>query len=155
MPSPHAELEHLIVGKLHMGIYGAKEWAEREFAHLPFALPTVLQKIPAQSLSTLDLWPNGGNSRDVLYRFELLETALQAAYAGLCVLNCPSFLVRLLNERSVPGRRLIALTLQRSERRTVAQDVYVVALKGNKEIGIMSKKLARRLRLLKSAHPIP
>lgn len=148
VPSPRASLEYREVGAFSMGIYGQKKWAERPFGEWPFAVPTTELKVHSSDVESLDLWPRGAPARKIKYRFELLETALQTARAGLSVLHVPDFIVTLQNEQLRPSHQLVRLPFPPRYRPAKAIKVHLIGRKGAIP-DELERKLARFMRSLK------
>jgi DNA-binding transcriptional LysR family regulator len=121
--SPGIEL--LPVGELTMGIFGRETWKKVPFEDLVFAVPVTSVGGHVAGFQSLDGWPASDPTRNVRYRFELLESALVLARHGRCVLHAPAFLVNLANVATAPSMRLASLPLPR-RMKPVRATVYIV-----------------------------
>jgi DNA-binding transcriptional LysR family regulator len=147
LPSADPALTFTEVGSFRMHCYGRGDWGKREFADWDWAVPITELRIHSLNEDSLDLWPKSAPKRKVKYEFELLETALQMGGAGLAVLHCPDFIVRLHNERVRPALRLEQLAPPAAYRAGKAVKVYLVARRGH-ALGPIEGKLAKLFRLL-------
>jgi DNA-binding transcriptional LysR family regulator len=145
-PVPHAELDFLKVTNFEFAIFGRRDrFGKVPFLDLPFAIPiTPIRGFPT-NIQGLDAWPEAF-PRKIKYRFELLETALDAARKGLAVLFCPEFVIKLQNESLKPEYRLTRLPSP-AGMKSVKQHIYLVKRKSSIEDQNI-KKLARALRSL-------
>jgi DNA-binding transcriptional LysR family regulator len=140
LPSPDPSLEFREIGSFVKGIYGHQKWKGQSFDKWPFAIPTTELKIHSSEIDSLDMWPKKAPKRNVKYRFELLETALQTARKGLSVLHCPDFIISLHNSEVKANHQLIQLPVPMGYRTPKPVKVYLVGRKGT-----IPDKLERKL----------
>jgi DNA-binding transcriptional LysR family regulator len=96
IPELHPELDHMPIGQIKNNIFRAK--SIKSNVELPFAIPITELGINHLQAKSLDGWPTDVH-REVKYRFEMLETALDLASRGQCKILCPSFIVKIENQR--------------------------------------------------------
>lgn len=147
IPSPDPLLEYTEIGSFKMGIFGRKEWENKDFTQWPFAIPITELKVLSSEIESLDMWPRSAPARTIKYRFELLETALQTSRQGLSVLHCPDFIVRLQNEHVKQAFQLISLKPPPAYKPLRPIKVYLVGRKGMIPNEV-ERKLARFMRSL-------
>ena len=99
IPIPHAELDHLRVQQVEMGIFGLKKmratFSERQS---PFVIPITPIEGSPNKVRGLDGWPDDAFPRRIRYRVGMLETALGLCRRGLAVAYIPRFIACLHNE---------------------------------------------------------
>ncbi len=141
-PIPHPDLDILKVCKMEYSIFAVKgKFDSAEINAMPFAVPiTVFPESPT-GVKTLDSWPEG-IPRNVLYQFELLETALEACRQGLCVIFCPKFIIGLQNEKLSTKYKLFEIP----NKIKIKRDVHIIKRKTYPEDANI-KKLAKSLRV--------
>lgn len=130
LPSPDPTLEFREIGSFVKGIYGHQKWKDQTFDNWPFAIPTTELKIHSSEIDSLDMWPKNAPRRNIKYRFELLETALQTARKGLSVLHCPDFIISLHNNEVKLSHHLIQLPAPTGYKAPKPVKVYLVGRKG-------------------------
>jgi DNA-binding transcriptional LysR family regulator len=92
VPVPKKGLEHIKVGSFKMiACSGSKRFSGCNFSDIPFAIPTTQMTENTAQLAALDGWPLSF-PRKINYRFELLETALEASRKGLSAVHIPEFI---------------------------------------------------------------
>lgn len=133
LPVPHAEVDLQKVGRVRMGIFGLKnKWKSQSIENIPFAVPiTPIQGTPS-GVQGLDGWPEHLFSRRILFRVEMMETAIQLCRRGVAAAFLPEFVIRLANQQAIDSQRLSELALPNGVRQ-VYRDVYLVQRKGFKE----------------------
>ena len=147
LPVPSAELDHLEVGKIEMGIFcrSGSPLAHLDFAVLPFSVPiTPLVGTPTKAQG-LDGWPDDRIPRLVKYRVTLMETALEFCRRDLAVVYLPRFVARLHNQTVSEKMRLRELPLPRGMK-PQKHPVYLVKRKSTLEDSEV-KRVARAIRL--------
>ncbi|MGZ3693093.1 MAG: LysR family transcriptional regulator [Bdellovibrionota bacterium] len=147
IPIPHPELDHLRVQVIEAGIFGLKKkfdgFSERE---TPFVIPITPVEGSPNKVRGLDGWPDDAFPRRVLYRVEMLETALGICRRGLAVIYVPKFIVRMHNEIVKPE---FALDEKPLPKRFPARKEYVYLVKRKTDVeGDTAKKLGAALRRL-------
>lgn len=147
IPSPDPKLEHRVIGSFQMGIFGKKDWATKDFNLWPFAIPVTELKILTSEIDTLDMWPKTAPRRNIKYKFELLETALQTSSLGLSVLHCPDFIINLHNEKVKSAFQLVDLTTPKGYKPHSQVKIYLVGKKGSEYLKLEGK-FAKFIRLM-------
>jgi DNA-binding transcriptional LysR family regulator len=100
---PRAGLDHWEVGKVRMGVFGAKALVDRnytaaKFAHLPFVIPVSQVEGTPNKVRGLDGWPDDRIPRSVRFRVTLMESAMSLARSGLAAAFLPHFVVERHNK---------------------------------------------------------
>ncbi len=147
LPIPQAGVEFLKSGKIRMGIYGLKgAWKGTPIKEIPFVVPiTPLQGSPS-GVRGLDGWPEHLFERNIQYRVEMMETAIQLCQRGAAVSFLPEFIARSVNHSAVPNLHLSELALP-AEIKPVHRDVFLIHRRGGDETKIM-RELAKAIRNL-------
>lgn len=146
LPQPTQALDAVELGRFRMKIFGRPHWRKEEFLSWPFAVPTTPISINSQDFENLDLWP-GNSERQIKFRFELLETALQTARLGISVLHCPEFIVKLQNRMVREEFQLVELPYPKKMTKVIQTKMFLVGKKGNPLVVGAEKKLAKFVRL--------
>ncbi|MCM0606367.1 MAG: LysR family transcriptional regulator [Xanthomonadaceae bacterium] len=147
VPSPHPDLDHLKFGEMRFAIFGSKRFIGKKYSasELPFAIPATELDDQKMNATSLDGWPIK-KQRKVQYQFDQLETAVQLASRGSCVLCAPEAVIRIHNERVKEQYQLHELTL--IEPITFSkQSVYLIKKKTTEESAEI-KKIIQSLRIL-------
>lgn len=108
----------------------------------PYAIPITELGINHLQAKSIDGWPID-LPREVKYKFEMLETALDLTSRGLCRIVCPKFIVQIENERLSEKFRLIE---ESSKARLQKFKVYAVKKKAAPEDDYF-KKLCKGIRV--------
>ena len=140
IPALHPDLEHIEIGKMELGVFTR---STATASSLPFAIPTVELGENILSVNSLDGWP-ADFPREIRYRVQQLETAVDLASRGMCKICCPKFLVRIENERLASSFRLKE-TPSPQGLRLPRLKVYLVKRKSDAESPLF-KKLGSALR---------
>lgn len=148
LPSPDVALEYIEIGSFKMHIFGKKKWEETPFSDWPFAVPTTELRLHSSEVDSLDMWPQKAPTRNIKYKFELLETALQTSRLGISVLHCPDFIVNLQNQQVKQSMQLSPLPLPIGYKVARPVKVYLVFRKGAVIHGLEGK-FAKFMRSLK------
>lgn len=145
--SPHPELDHLKFGEMRFAIFGAKKFTGGKYSamDLPFAIPATELDDQKMNATMLDGWPVK-KQRKVCFQFDQLETAIQLASRGSCVLCAPETVIRVHNERVREPFQLHELTLIESVT-LPRQSVYLIKKKNTDESPEI-KRLIQSLRKL-------
>ncbi|OQW53669.1 MAG: hypothetical protein A4S09_07125 [Proteobacteria bacterium SG_bin7] len=101
----------------------------------------------SSEIDSLDMWLRNAPVRNVKYRFELLETALQTSRQGLSVLHCPDFIVNLHNEQVKANLQLQKLPFPSNYKSPKPTKVFLVARKGS-PVFFFEGKFAKFMRSL-------
>jgi len=136
-PIPTQGVQFLKVGSIAMGIFGRK-------AGLPFAAPIMPLKGAPSGVKGLDGWPDHLFPREIKYRVDLLESALEFAREGLCCVFIPKFLAKLQNERYLNKFHLDELPTPPNWK-PIKRDVYLVLLETQTETKL-SKQICKGIR---------
>lgn len=147
IPVPRAEIEHIRVGRVVMGVYGAKN-AFRNLAptEVPFVVPIQPLYGAASRIQGLDGWPEDAYIRKVAYEVTLMESAIQLAEKGLAAVYLPEFIVELHNRRVRKELELQRLPSPYGTRRCTT-DIYIARRKGDPEDRTL-RELVRSVRTL-------
>jgi len=139
IPELHPELDHLIIGEMPIGVFVSQKSKNKD---LPYAVPITELGVSHIQAKSLDGWPVD-ISRDVQFKFEMLETALDLASRGLTKILCPKFIVKIENERLSEKYKLVE---QDQKIRFPKFKVYAVKKKSHPEDEYF-KKLCKSIRL--------
>ena len=132
-PIPRPGLEFIRVGEFGSGIFGRKGvFSKLPFEEIPFAVPTSSVFGTPSAVEGLDGWPYRKIPRKVLYRFEMLESALEVARQGLAALYCPTPLIELHNQMLKESYQLVKYPLP-PKMKSARQPVYIVKRKADPE----------------------
>jgi DNA-binding transcriptional LysR family regulator len=141
--APHLEsgIHFDRIGQSPVHVYGLKgRFARVAATEIPFAVPITPMGRNAVQMATLDGW-NPKHPRFAPYKFEMLETALQFAKKGRCVVALPKFI------GSNPNIGLTPHPAFEVKYKLAPQEVYLARRKQDPE-SANYKKLAARLRVL-------
>jgi len=147
-PIPTKGIKFLKVSKLQMAIFSSsKNFATKyTLKDVPFAVPiNPIQGAPS-GVKGLDGWPNHKKERNEMFKVEMMETALQLASKGQCVVFIPTFIAHFFNQQMKQSFKLWELKFSGSP--NLSRDVFIILRKNDQENSII-KKLARELRMLK------
>lgn len=142
-PVAHPDLDFLKVTRFKFKTFATSSFAALNTKDIPFAVPISKVGNSIVSVKELDHWPKE-IERNIKYRFELLETALETSRLGLSALHCPDFIVKLQNESLKKQFQLFPLELKQNAKQSYV-DVYVIKRKETQE-GALVKKLTKTLR---------
>lgn len=140
---PHPDIQAKKVGSIRFKIFGHPHFRNDNISDLPFAIPSSPVESNASGILTLDGWRFG--PRKIKYRFELLQTALEAASQGLCVLYCPEFIVNLFNIGHKKNHQLIEIPHVAVKPNQSQQDIFLLTSKF-KDHNEIVKKLNQSLK---------
>ncbi|MCB0411605.1 MAG: LysR family transcriptional regulator, partial [Bdellovibrionales bacterium] len=147
IPIPHAELDHLKVQEIEMGIFGKNRLLEKyDYSTVPFVIPINPVEGSPNKVRGLDGWPDDAFPRNTVYQVGMLETAMGLCREGLAVAYLPKFIVNLHNEIIKPAFQLKNLPLPHHFPK-IKSFVYLVKRKTDVE-GTESKRLAQAIRKL-------
>lgn len=142
-PIPMQGLKILEVAKFPMALFGKKElFGGIPIDKIPFAAPAIPVDSIVSGVKGLDGWPDNRVPRDIHYKVDMMETALQLCSEGLAVGFFPEFVVELYNKM-----RIDSLRIQKIPSDTVAikRKVFLV-LRSSAEETAEIKKITRRIR---------
>jgi DNA-binding transcriptional LysR family regulator len=139
MPELHPDLDHGALGEMPLGVFVAKRARSKE---LPFVVPITELGIHHLPVRSLDGWP-ADIPRDIQFRFEMLETALDLVSRGRARILCPKFLVAIENERLNEEHQMVELE---QKLRFPRLKVYAVKRKSDPE-GDCFKKICKAVRM--------
>ena len=144
MAIPHKDLDHLELGKVHMGVYGIKEnFTGMAMADIPFVIPVEPLSGAPTKAQGLDGWQPSYGPRNVRFKVTLMESALEIARRGAGVAYLPSFVIDIHNRYVLPKYKLQEISLSAKNARN--NPVYLIKRKDEKETVLM-KKLAKAIR---------
>ena len=145
VPFPHEDLDHIKIGSTYLKTFckNKGQLLKRKHEQLEYAVPiTQLDSNPTQS-TVIDSWPDNIR-RQVIHKFNMLETALQVTSNDQAVVYCPEISIKLYNKNLSPSRMLVEHSFKRPNK---SMPIYLVKRKETPE-NIFSKKLITYLRLL-------
>jgi DNA-binding transcriptional LysR family regulator len=143
VPFPHADLDHLVIGKTALKTYCAKKskYLNCKSEELEFTVPiTQLEANPIKS-TVIDSWPDN-IQRKIKYQFNMLESALQVTSNDQSVIYCPEISVTNYNNNVKACNQLIEHPYKRANK---TMNIYLVKRKETPE-NLFSKKLAKFVR---------
>jgi DNA-binding transcriptional LysR family regulator len=142
-PIPRSGLEFLKVGKVEMQVFALKGVFDKtDFSKIPFVAPiTPVDTIPSGARG-LDGWPDNFFQRRVLYRVDLLSTAMHLVAEGQCAIFIPEFVARSHNAQSDKKLSRVAFP---ANFKKVQRDISLVHKVGAEESSEL-KRIARMIR---------
>jgi hypothetical protein len=140
IPELHPDLDHLPIVDMPMGVFVSSKYRGED---LPFAIPITELGINHLQAKSLDGWPVD-TYRNVGYKFEMLETALDLASRAKCKIFCPKFIVKIENERLKEKFQLIEID---EKLRFSKMKVFLVKKKSLKEDQVL-KKISKAIRTI-------
>ena len=142
LPQPMEGVGFLKICPFSFGVYVSENMRQHvPIESLPFAVPvTYLDWQGRRHVKSLDCWPVSVPRKEV-YRFEMLETAIQTTLRGTSAIHCPDFFARCHNKGSAKNR----LRRLSTPFKPVSRDVYIVMSDDRIETPAI-KKLARAIR---------
>jgi DNA-binding transcriptional LysR family regulator len=147
LPIPHQGVEFIKVGKIRMAIYGLKKFGKGySLKDLPFVIPIAPIQGTPSGVCGLDGWPEHLFERQIQFRVEMMETALQLCRHGVAVAFLPEFVVSLANAQSTRELKLEKLN-QPEDFEPIQRDVFLIQRKGAAETK-MVREIAKALRKL-------
>jgi DNA-binding transcriptional LysR family regulator len=145
-PIPMQGLQILPIVKCSMGIFGKKEaFKNSAFTDIPFAAPVFLIDSAASGVKGLDGWPDDKIKRRILYKVDMMETALQLCSEGKAVGFFPSFVVKLYNKTRAKDLQLHEIEGPKNLK-VVKRTVHLVLRNSSAESQDV-KKIAKCLRM--------
>lgn len=139
IPELHPDLDHLVIGEMYLGVFVASTVKNKE---LPYAIPITELGINQIQAKSLDGWPTD-TPRNIQFKFEMLETALDLTSRGLCKILCPKFIIKIENERLNEKHKIVE---QKQKIRFPKFKIYAVKKKSHPEDDYF-KKLCKAVRL--------
>jgi DNA-binding transcriptional LysR family regulator len=139
IPELHPELDHLMIGEMPLGVFVSNKSKNKE---LPYAVPITELGINHLQAKSLDGWPPD-IPRNIQFKFEMLETALDITSRGLAKILCPKFIVNIENDRLNEKHKLVE---QEQKIRFPKLKVYAVKKKSHPEDEYF-KKLCKAVRI--------
>jgi len=149
-PIPYKGIEFLKITSLKAGIYSLESSKIKfhKIEELPFVVPISPIKSTPSGVKGLDGWPDHLMERKIVFRVEMMQTALELVSKDLAVAFLPEFIVEMYNENRLNDRKLVKIPLPPSFKE-IKRDVYIIQRKGSDETGLI-KKLAKALRAVQS-----
>jgi DNA-binding transcriptional LysR family regulator len=130
-----------------MGIFSSKgKFTNTDFSMLPFVTPVTPIKGLPHKAKGLDGWPDDKLPRNIVFRVDLMESALDLCRRGLAVAYLPKFVVELHNSQVKSHFTLQSLAPPKKLKKK-KQCVYVIKRKSDIEHPCF-KKIATELRNL-------
>jgi DNA-binding transcriptional LysR family regulator len=147
LPIPYAGVEFVKMGRVRMGVYGLDSvFKGCETVDLPFAVPIAPAQGSPSGVQGLDGWPEHLFSRQVRYRVEMMESAIQLCRQGLAVAFLPQFIASLANSQAASHMQLVELGSPKGMR-PVSRDIFLIQRPGFEETKTI-RALAKALRSL-------
>jgi DNA-binding transcriptional LysR family regulator len=142
---PRPGLDAVDLGRIGMGIYALRNrFRGIEFARLPFVAPaTPMDTVPSQARG-LDGWPDFDIPRLVVFRTDLLATALSLVGAGQCAIFIPHFVASAVNSLQASDKRLAQIE-RPGRMKKVTRSLRFIRRTGSAETGPL-RQLARLVR---------
>lgn len=139
----HHALNHIIEVEKNTDAYELVVQLQSFIEHSPqIAVPITELGINHLQAKSLDGWPTD-TPRNIQYKFEMLETALDLTSRGFAKLLCPKFIVKIENERLNEKHKLVE---QEQKIRFPKMKVYAVKKKSHPEDEYF-KKLCKAVRV--------
>jgi len=150
IPIPNPELEFLKITSVRMGIYGRSDKVDTEDIHsVPFAAPAIPVDGSPTQVKGLDGWPDDKFPRNLKYKVDMMETALELCRLGKCVMYIPSFVIRLHNKKYKKEFQLSEFPTP-TGMKNKETPVYLVKRRASSE-STEIKKIAAKLRQIVSS----
>ncbi len=145
LPVPRAEIDHLHVSNIQMGIFARQgsSFLKMPLGDMPFVVPDSEMENAPTRMKGLDGWPDYQHPRNIAFRVDLMESALALLRTGLAVAYLPSFIARIQNQILGPEYKLDEIKLPSGIDRH--QPVYLVKRKNRSEDATF-KRIAKVLR---------
>jgi DNA-binding transcriptional LysR family regulator len=141
-PVATGEVELVPVARFGMAVFArAGAFARAGMREAPFAVPITPVGGNVAGFRSLDGWPEDRLPRTVRYRCELLETALDLARRGMCIVHVPRFVAALANRTADPQAQLVEIAAPVAEPMTT----YLVRRRAAPESRAF-RRLAKHLR---------
>lgn len=150
-PIPCKGIEFLKVSKIKMGIYtnSKSQLHKSDVMQIPFVVPIApLQGAPS-GVKGLDGWPDHLFERNIQFRVEMMETALQLTRKGVAASFIPNFVADAFNSQGLNSGNLLSEVKLPKGLKNIVRDVFIIKRK-NSEEGSITKKLAKVLRQISS-----
>jgi DNA-binding transcriptional LysR family regulator len=133
LPIPHADVEFLKVGRIKMAAFGLKGLGKGvDLSEIPFVIPVAPIQGTPSGVQGLDGWPEHLFARKIVYRVQMMETALELCRRGLAAAFLPEFVVKLVNQQVVDKLKLVELPLPRGVP-SITREVFLIHRKNTKE----------------------
>jgi DNA-binding transcriptional LysR family regulator len=108
-PELNTDLDHLMIGEMPIGVFvSAKAKDKSKNKDLPYAVPITELGVNHIQAKSLDGWPTD-LPRNIRFKFELLETALDLTSRGFSKILCPKFIVQIENGRLNKEHQLLEI----------------------------------------------
>ena len=150
-PVPAQGVEHLKITRCTSGIFGVKSrFGGKKLADLPFASPAIPMTGSPTGVRGLDNWREEDFQRKIVFKVDIMETALELSRCGKAVIFAPRFLIEIHNikySREFQLSELIPTDLKGRKNFTVTREIFLVKRKSTLESPLM-KSLARAVREL-------
>lgn len=145
IPIPHAELDHLKVQEIEMGIFGKPNLINfQDNPDTRFVVPISPIDGSPNKVRGLDGWPDDAFPRNNFYHVGMLETALGLCREGLAVAYLPKFVVNIHNELVQRDYQLAELP---TPKRFPITKTFVYLVKRKTDVeGTESKRMAQSIR---------
>jgi DNA-binding transcriptional LysR family regulator len=146
-PIPFKGVKFLKVSKIKMGVYLAANspYQKHPTEELPFVIPLAPLRGAPSGVKGLDGWPEHLFDRKVLYRVQMMETALQIAHRGAAAVFLPNFVASLFNQQGLNSKSKLVERQMPTHLKPVIRDAFIILRKETEENRV-TKKLAKALR---------
>lgn len=147
VPVPQPGLDHLEIAKTRLGVFVKRgAFQQTRVEDLPFVVPRSLLSENPLGVKERDGWSDSLFRRKILYRTNLLSTALDLARRGLCAVYIPEFVASLHNSAVAPNFQLENRPLPGSYMKS--DRVLYLAKRHATEESALAKKLTAGIRSL-------
>ncbi len=145
IPIPRPGIQYSKVSTLQMKLFSAnKKFDQLPLDQIPFAAPAIPISGSPTTVRGLDGWPDDKHPRNIRYRVDMMESALELCRRGMAVIYAPEFIVKLHNKQVNAKSKLHPISTLKKIKSS-PKPVYIVRRSSTVENRIM-KKIARCLR---------
>jgi len=144
-PIPTQGVEFLAIKKIQTSPYiRTRSFKDKDILEIPFAAP--LQPIigAPTGVKGLDGWPEHKFPREIKYKVDMMESAIELCRNGHCAIFIPDFIADIHNKIVKPNYSLIKLPYPKGMKK-IERTIYLVKKKNSPESSGM-KKVAKYLR---------
>lgn len=143
-PIPTQGIDILKIGTCNMAIYGLKNCFKNfEFEEIPFVAPVTNINTPITGVKGLDGWPDDKFKRNIKYRVDMLETAIQICSEGKAIGFFPEFVVNLYNKK-VANKYKLEIFQNPKGFKKIKRDIFIIKRRSfseNRDIKRISKTI--------------
>ena len=139
-PIPTQGLEIIKAGTCKIGIFSNnKKFNKQNFNQIPFVAPVTDVETTISEVRGLDGWPDHQIKRNIKYRVDMLETALQLCSQGLACGYFPQFVAEMFNQTRIKTKQLYKIDSP-IKLKNHRKEIFIVKRKSSE-----SKKLIEKL----------